>query len=44
MQLGLTEPLLGHLDELRSLDEAFLPLLQMPDLGVSFGEKAERGP
>ena len=42
MQLGLTGPLLGRLDELRSLDEAFLPLLQMTDLGVSLGEKAER--
>ena len=42
MQLGLTGPLLGYLDELRSLDEAFLPLLKMPDLGVSLGEKAER--
>ena len=41
MQLGLTGPLLGHLDELRSLDEAFLPLLRMPDLGLSLGEKAE---
>ena len=42
MQLGLTGPLVGRLDELRSLDEAILPLLQMPDLGVSLGEKAER--
>jgi hypothetical protein len=42
MQLGLTGPLLGRLDELRSLDEAILPLLQMPDLGMSLGEKAER--
>ena len=42
MQLDLTGPLLGRLDELRSLDEVFLPLQQMPDLGVSLGEKAER--
>ena len=42
MQLDLTGPLVGRLDELRSLDEAILPLLQMPDLGVSLGEKAER--
>ena len=42
MQLDLTAPLLGRLDELRSLDEAILPLLQMPDLGVSLREKAER--
>ncbi len=31
-----------RLDELRSLVEAILPLLQMPDLGVSIGERAER--
>jgi hypothetical protein len=42
MQFDLTAPLLGRFDELRSLDEALLPLLQMPDLGVSLGEKAER--
>src|SRR5207249_1101056 len=42
MQLDLTGPLVGRLDELRSLDEAILPLLQMPDLGVSLREKAER--
>ena len=28
--------------KLRSLDEAILPLLQMPDLGVGLGEKTER--
>src|SRR6266404_1102795 len=42
MQLDLTGPLVGRLDKLRSLVEAILPLLQMPDLGVSLGEKAER--
>jgi len=39
MQLDLTAPLVGRLDQLRSLDEAILRLLQMPDLGVSLGEK-----
>src|SRR4029077_11364346 len=38
MQLDLPGPLMGRLDELRSLDEAILCLLQMPDLGVSLGE------
>src|SRR5215475_9475054 len=42
MQLDLTGPLVGRLDELRSLDEAVLLLLQMPDLGVSLGETTER--
>lgn len=42
MQLDFTAPLLRRLDKLRSLDEAILPLLQMPGLGVSLGEKAER--
>ena len=42
MQLDLTAPLVGRLDEQRSLDEAILPLQQMPDLDVSLGEKAER--
>src|ERR1700738_2471774 len=42
MQLDLTAPLVGRLAELRSLDEAILALLHMPDLGVSLGEKAER--
>ena len=42
MQLDLTATLVDRLDELRSLDEAILCLLQMPDLGVSLGEKAKR--
>src|SRR5258707_9326240 len=42
MQLDLTGPLVGRLDELRSLNEALLPLLQLPDLGVSIGERADR--
>ena len=42
MQLDLTGPLVGRLDELRSLVEAILPFLQMPDLGVSLREEAER--
>ena len=42
MEFDLTAPLVGRLDQLRSLDEAILPLLQMPDPGVSLGEKAER--
>jgi hypothetical protein len=42
MQLGLAGTLLGRLDELRSLSEAFLRFLQMPELGVSLGEKAKR--
>jgi len=42
MQLDLTAPLVGRPDKLRSLEEAILPLLQMPDLGVSLGKKAER--
>src|SRR6476660_7429872 len=42
IQLGFTGSFLGRLDQLRSLDEAVPPLLQIPDLGVSLGEKTKR--
>ena len=42
MELDLKGPLLGRFDELHGLGEAILPLLQMPDPGVSLSEIAER--